>query len=348
MSQRASAAASGRRRVRRDDLQGRLAGCPSRPAALAADRLAGEPPHRGARQARARAGPEAARDHRHADRLAPRVRASDRRVGLRARPRRPAGPKRPVSRRRRCCGSASTRFGSPSSATSRPSSRPRCGPGSRKTCSSSRAASARRTTTARSRCWRGPRAARSRSTQELASGIETLSRRVAERLNRPVCRLRRRGAQAGRSAGRGAVGRARRHRAGRRPRHGRVRGRRASRARRVSCRSCGRGCSRRGRCSICAGARQAPGRRVLRLFGVSESAVAQALAAAGGDGDGVAVTICARDFEIHVDLFVEAGAEARGDRARGGARRGERALSLLPRRAARPRSSCSTCCAPRA
>jgi nicotinamide-nucleotide amidase len=56
---------------------------------------------------------------------------------------------------------------------------------------------------------------------------------------------------------------------------------------------------------------QAPERRVLRLFGVSESAVAQALEAAGGDGDGVSVTICARDFEIHVDLFVEAGAEAR-------------------------------------
>jgi nicotinamide-nucleotide amidase len=56
---------------------------------------------------------------------------------------------------------------------------------------------------------------------------------------------------------------------------------------------------------------QAPERRVLRLFGVSESAVAQALAAAGGDGDGVAVTICARDFEIHVDLFAEPGAEER-------------------------------------
>lgn len=56
---------------------------------------------------------------------------------------------------------------------------------------------------------------------------------------------------------------------------------------------------------------QAPERRVLRLFGVSESAVAQALAAAGGDGDGVAVTICARDFEIHVDLFAEPGAEGR-------------------------------------
>ena len=55
----------------------------------------------------------------------------------------------------------------------------------------------------------------------------------------------------------------------------------------------------------------APERRVLRLFGVSESAVAQSLAAAGGEGDGVAVTICARDFEIHVDLLAEPGAEGR-------------------------------------
>ena len=56
-----------------------------------------------------------------------------------------------------------------------------------------------------------------------------------------------------------------------------------------------------------------PGRRVLRLFGVSESAVARALAEAGGDGDGVEVTICARDFEIHVDVVVEPGAEMRAD-----------------------------------
>jgi nicotinamide-nucleotide amidase len=49
------------------------------------------------------------------------------------------------------------------------------------------------------------------------------------------------------------------------------------------------------------------------MFGVSESAVARALAEAGGDGDGVEVTICARDFEIHVDVFVEPGADARAD-----------------------------------
>ena len=56
-----------------------------------------------------------------------------------------------------------------------------------------------------------------------------------------------------------------------------------------------------------------PGRHVLRLFGVSESAVAKAFEEAGGDGDGVEVTICARDFEIHVDLVVEPGAEERGE-----------------------------------
>ncbi len=58
---------------------------------------------------------------------------------------------------------------------------------------------------------------------------------------------------------------------------------------------------------------QAPERRLLRFFGASESAVAKALADAGGDGDGVEATICARDFEIHVDLIVEPGAEARAD-----------------------------------
>jgi competence/damage-inducible protein CinA-like protein len=58
---------------------------------------------------------------------------------------------------------------------------------------------------------------------------------------------------------------------------------------------------------------RAPGRRVYRLFGVSESAVARALADAGGDGDGVEATICARDFEIHVDFVVEPDADERAD-----------------------------------
>jgi nicotinamide-nucleotide amidase len=55
-----------------------------------------------------------------------------------------------------------------------------------------------------------------------------------------------------------------------------------------------------------------PERQTLRFYGVSESAVAQALEEAGGDGDGVEATVCARDFEIHVDLVV---GEAGGPRA---------------------------------
>ena len=62
--------------------------------------------------------------------------------------------------------------------------------------------------------------------------------------------------------------------------------------------------------------------RSLRLFGLGESTVAQAFDEAGGDGDGVEVTICARDFEIVVDLLAaphaveraEALASAIGDR----------------------------------
>src|SRR5262249_37063826 len=56
-----------------------------------------------------------------------------------------------------------------------------------------------------------------------------------------------------------------------------------------------------------------PGRRLLRFYDVSESAVARALADAGGDGDGVEATVCARDLEIEVDLVVAPGSEARAD-----------------------------------
>ncbi len=56
-----------------------------------------------------------------------------------------------------------------------------------------------------------------------------------------------------------------------------------------------------------------PGRRVLRFFGASESAIARALEDAGGERDGVEATICARDFEIHVDLVVDPGAEPAAD-----------------------------------
>jgi competence/damage-inducible protein CinA-like protein len=58
---------------------------------------------------------------------------------------------------------------------------------------------------------------------------------------------------------------------------------------------------------------QPPERRTLRFYGVSESAVARVVEQAGGEGDGVEVTICARDFEIHVDLIVGAEGRPRAD-----------------------------------
>ena len=48
---------------------------------------------------------------------------------------------------------------------------------------------------------------------------------------------------------------------------------------------------------------RAPERRVLRTYGVSESAVAQALTEAGGEPAGVQATICAHDGEIWTELF---------------------------------------------
>jgi nicotinamide-nucleotide amidase len=45
-----------------------------------------------------------------------------------------------------------------------------------------------------------------------------------------------------------------------------------------------------------------PERRALRFFGVSESAVARALEEAVGESGGADVTVCARDFEVHVDV----------------------------------------------
>jgi nicotinamide-nucleotide amidase len=54
-----------------------------------------------------------------------------------------------------------------------------------------------------------------------------------------------------------------------------------------------------------------PLRRTLRFFGPGESQVAQAFQEAGGDGEGLEVTICARNFEVHVDLVAEPDAEER-------------------------------------
>jgi len=48
---------------------------------------------------------------------------------------------------------------------------------------------------------------------------------------------------------------------------------------------------------------EAPERRVLRVYGVSESAVARALAEAGGEPEGVQATICAHAGEIWIEVF---------------------------------------------
>jgi len=56
-----------------------------------------------------------------------------------------------------------------------------------------------------------------------------------------------------------------------------------------------------------------PERRVLRFYGAGESEIARALGESGGEGDGVTATICAREFEIHVDLFVEEEGRSRAD-----------------------------------
>ena len=56
-----------------------------------------------------------------------------------------------------------------------------------------------------------------------------------------------------------------------------------------------------------------PLRRTLRLFGAGESTVAQAFAEAGGDGEGVEATICARDFEVVVEILAEPAAQERAE-----------------------------------
>lgn len=61
---------------------------------------------------------------------------------------------------------------------------------------------------------------------------------------------------------------------------------------------------------VLAGARP-PEHTLLRFFGPSESAVARALADAGGETPGLEVTVCAHDLEIRVDLFAREPASER-------------------------------------
>jgi nicotinamide-nucleotide amidase len=55
------------------------------------------------------------------------------------------------------------------------------------------------------------------------------------------------------------------------------------------------------------------GHRSLRFYGPSESAVAGALDEAGGEGSELEITVCARDLEIHVDVFFEPASVSAAD-----------------------------------
>jgi competence/damage-inducible protein CinA-like protein len=55
-------------------------------------------------------------------------------------------------------------------------------------------------------------------------------------------------------------------------------------------------------------------RRLLRTYGIGESHVADLFAEAGGDPPGVETSICARNYEIEIDIRAAAGATADGDR----------------------------------
>lgn len=63
-----------------------------------------------------------------------------------------------------------------------------------------------------------------------------------------------------------------------------------------------------------------PHRRTLRFFGAGESTVAQAFAEAGGERGGLEATICARDFEIVLELLAEPGEEERAEQLVGSLR----------------------------
>ena len=59
---------------------------------------------------------------------------------------------------------------------------------------------------------------------------------------------------------------------------------------------------------------RSPAYRILRFFGLPESAVAGVVEQAGGESDGLEVTICAHDLEVEVDLVIPPGAEGQAQR----------------------------------
>ena len=214
----------------------------------------------------------------------------------------------------RCCRSGSSRPRYGSSETTPRSSPPGCAPGSRATCSSSRAGSGRPTTTARSSCSPPRPDDRCVHDPELHARIESISRGFASRSGR-FRRTRDFGPgvqQAGDDPrGRAAGRRHRRHRPRPSARARRVHRRRPARAARASCRRCG--AQALGLAPLARARRARPctalAPRVLRFYGVGEVRRRPGARRRRGEPDGVDVTICARDSEIHVDLLVAPGAE---------------------------------------
>ena len=206
-----------------------------------------------------------------------------------------------------------------------------------------RAASGRRTTTARSSSWRVPRGASCSSTPGLEAEIEAVSRAIAERLQAAVRGLRGRRPQAGdpaRGRGRRSVSPARR-----RPSCSRRRARSSScfRGRRPSCSGLWpRALETEPVQAACSRARDRPSgaccastaRASRRSRGRSRRRAERA--------PGWTATICARDFEIHVDLFVDAGGGQRADELATRAARAARQVPVRRGRARRSRRSCSS------
>jgi nicotinamide-nucleotide amidase len=59
---------------------------------------------------------------------------------------------------------------------------------------------------------------------------------------------------------------------------------------------------------------QSPAHRILRFFGLPESAVAGVVEQAGGEADGLEVTICAHDLEVQLDLVFPSGGAGQAER----------------------------------
>jgi nicotinamide-nucleotide amidase len=59
---------------------------------------------------------------------------------------------------------------------------------------------------------------------------------------------------------------------------------------------------------------RSPAHRILRFFGLPESAIAGVVEQAGGEADGLEVTICAHDLEVQVDLVIPPGGENQAER----------------------------------